>query len=200
MRRLFPFRYSQMLAGLFLGFFAAICQAEQNWEEIPLPNPSFEEGKILPEQWQAIKGNTVRPSTATVLAWDKEFVRTGKRSLYIRKVSSGPVRWRCQTTTPVTPGEDYQVRFWYRASPAVKGSVAIGVSSGSKGENGKPWEAGRELPVTVFDEWQLFTMDFTAPPGVTSISFSLSNMSDGRSGNAMDLWFDDISLVRKIKP
>ncbi len=193
-------RFFQILIGVSLCWSASSGRAEDKWEEIPVPNPSFEEGKILPAQWQALKGNTVRPSTATVLAWDKEFARTGKRSLYIRKLAAGPVRWKCQTPIPVIPGEEYQVRFWYRASPANKGSVALTLGSDSKGADGKPWQAGRELPVTTFEEWQLFAMDFTPPPGVTSVTFFLSNMTDGRTGNPMDLWFDDISFVRKLKP
>lgn len=196
---------SLVLAAVSLG------QASDNWQPVELPNPSFENGEQLPDGWRALKGNTKRPALESIMAWDLEHARTGQRSLYIRRESSGPIRWSLAEAHPVTPGKRYQVRMWFRTNPGDRGVAGIGVTSRRYLEGTKKlWETGQtfdvsEMPTTADsakDGWREAVFEFNPPDSVNEIWIRLSdhNRFPPRGEGPIEIWFDDVSLYVQDAP
>lgn len=168
-------------------------------ETLEVFNPSFELGEGWPDGWEPVQGNTVRPSLGSVLAWDKEFSRSGKRSLYLRKESVGPLFWRVTTAVAVEPGGHYRVRVWYRIPAGYNSSLRAGVTGARQPGEGHPWSTsmGRDASFDPDNEWQEFIMDFQIPETVDQVFISLSNGGSGRTeGEVNEVWFDDVSIER----
>ncbi len=160
-------------------------------------NPSFETGAGRPDGWEPRQGNTVRPSHGSVLAWDKEFARSGERSLYLRKESIGPLSWRSTVAVAIEPGEHYRLRVWYRIPQGFNSSVRAGVTGVPQPGQQHPWSTsmGIEPSHDPHHEWQELVMDFEAPETVDRVFISLSNGGSGRrDAEVNEVWFDDVSL------
>jgi len=170
------------------------------WTEIALTNPSFESGEGVPDGWTIYKGNTVRRSHPSVIAWDKEFARTGERSVFIRKEDSGPIRWRSQGSIPVTLGHTYRLECWVRSSGSGKYATAtLTASSAVSGPDGKPWLVTKEFAAgdTPNPDWHRVSLEFTPPDWVKHFTISFANSMAARDGTAIEFWFDDLSLHEK---
>lgn len=203
---------SGMLACLCLIVAAGACLAagdevetakdDGDWQRVPLVNESFEEGESLPMGWRALVGNTVRGSIESIMAWDIEHARTGRRSLYIRRGGNGPLRWSNASVQQVTPGVRYQLRVWYRVDPSHAGTATLGVRSRRHfKDTGKVWEQGRHVEVSqdTQGQWQEMTMEFTPPETVDQVWLSLGQGGHWppRGHGPVSIWFDDVSLWQK---
>ncbi len=174
--------------------------AADDWSEIDLVNPSFEKGEAFPDGWVLLKGNTIRRSHPSVIAWDKEFARTGERSIYIGKEDIGPIRCRSTQSIPVTPATIYRLQFWVRTTGIGNHATAsLTASSSVSGPDGKPWSVTKGFAAgdTPNLEWQNLMLEFTPPDWVKNLTISFSNSTGGRDGRSIEFWFDDISLQQK---
>ncbi len=170
------------------------------WTEVPLNNSSFETGDAFPAGWELMKGNVPRPSHPSVIAWDKEFARTGMRSVYIRKEDAGPIRVRSTASLPVTLGNTYLLKIWIRTSAFGKYATAtLTASSSTFGPNGKQWSVSKEYEggSALNLEWQCLSLEFTPPECVQGFLISFANTTGVRDGTAIEFWFDDLSLQKK---
>lgn len=172
-------------------------------EVVAVYNQSFEEGRGMPAGWSINQGNQTRPSIGTIFSWDKEFSRTGQRSIYLRKEAIGPTFWRSQSPATVKPGERYTLRVWYRIPKGYNSSLRAGVSSVRQPGEKEPWSNSVEIKPTfkADQEWQEFRLDFETPPTVDKIFVSLANSGSGRKqGEINDVWFDDVEILKINTP
>jgi len=170
------------------------------WTEVSLENPSFETGESFPIGWRLLKGNEPRPSHPSVIAWDKEFVRTGARSVYMRKEDAGPLRFRSTDPISVTPGTIYHLQVWLRTTAFGKyATAAIAAQSTAFGPDGKQWSVSKEYNGGSEQnlEWQSLLLEFTPPDWVKGFLISISNSTSARDGTAIEFWFDDVSLQQR---
>ncbi len=177
----------------------------ESWEQVDLPNGSFELGENLPTGWRALQGNQREPSTGSVLVWDHEQARTGEKSVYIRRGANGPLRWSTSTAIPVEPGVRYQYRAWFRVNPSNAGAVSIGLQSRRpQPATGRLWETSQLAEVTqdTQGQWQPVVLEFTPPEGVDQLWLRLADQTrwPPRSGEGVEIWFDDASLWRQTQP
>lgn len=184
-------------ASLAIGVLAAASIARAEGDLLEVVNGSFEDGTGQPYGWEPTQGNTVRPSLGSILAWDKEFSRSGGRSLYLRKESIGPLLWRSTHAVSVEPGGHYRLRVWFRIPPGFNSSLRAGVSGARQPGEGHPWSTSMAIEPSHDREreWQELVMDFQAPDSVDQIFISLVNGGSGRQAHEVnEVWFDDVSM------
>lgn len=150
---------------------------------VEVPNPSFEEGDLLPAGWQPRTSQT-----EAVFIWDREQARTGQRSLYMRNY--GP-RWAIWRSEPIAVKENtpYRLTVWARIlfdSPVSSSRLYLRVRSGR-------WTAVEHVTSRQHDEWQPYSLDFTTGEGIESLNIELSNLG----GQGTEVWLDDVELVER---
>lgn len=170
---------------------SSFCSAE--WEALPIPNPSFEEGDRLPDSWRTYQDG------------DAEFARTGNRSLYIKNEGPRHGAWECQSRLSFEPDATYRASVWYcarleklYAKGKGSGRLALLIFGPRQTLDGKDhrWDMAKGADFSATDnEWKLLTFEFTPPPEVKSGRIWLWSLL----GAGNELWFDDFSLEIKRK-
>ncbi|HJV98760.1 MAG TPA: heparinase II/III family protein [Arthrobacter sp.] len=160
--------------------------ASTQWEPVPVPNPSAEEGTTSPANWKTY--NYATPKATMV--WDSAVAHSGSKSLRIDGVPGGIGDWQQINYVPVTPGI-YKFGFWVKGQNAAPGDIRPLVIF--RNANGQTVGGDKIVQNSVSTgDWTYVESVLEAPAGAVSVRI------DYRLYNAGTAWFDDVSISRQV--
>ena len=169
-----------------------------------LPNPSFETGSDLPDNWTTVNGLACGQSTNTPplnFDWDNTLAHSGSRSVALKNLSwpSGltftPGSWVSSDFIPAAPlPQEYEATVWVLGS--------------SSNINLRPilWvcqygETGNVFISTAFSTvylpgttWARISTRLKAANGATQLKLGLGGKCSSAQACSGSLWFDDVTL------